>query len=162
MSYDGLLLFRVALESTVFAYRIFKNPALIEVWARKNQNPKEFAKHFRRGEFPDDMPYRAEIRSELNLLNEYWAHPNINYFSTTAKINEKAIQVHSFDGSDEVFHLVLLSFLDLCVKIVTIFRKTMQDRFKVFVASTESDHSELQRQLELLKGRYRAKCGIAE
>lgn len=29
MSYDGLLLSRVALESTVFAYRVFKNMELI-------------------------------------------------------------------------------------------------------------------------------------
>jgi len=69
--------FAWAWESVVFAYRIFKEPQLLKVWAQKNENWKEFSQKFRRDEFPEEMPFRSEIRKELDLLNDYWAYPNI-------------------------------------------------------------------------------------
>ena len=61
MSYDGMLLFRVGLESAVFSYRIFKNTELAKVWALKEENWKIFSEEFRRKEFPADMPFRDQI-----------------------------------------------------------------------------------------------------
>jgi len=155
MSYDGLLLFRVGLESAVFAYRIFKEPQLLEVWAQKNENWKEFSQKFRRCEFPGGMPFRAEIRKQLDLLNNYWAHPNINYFSTAVLFKEKEIRVDFFDHDDQTFHLVLLSFLDYCLKILAVFRKILGERFSVFITSTESDYRQLMKEFEQLKRKYR-------
>jgi hypothetical protein len=66
MSYDGMLLFRVGLESAVFSYRIFKNNKLVKVWAEKEENWKEFSQEFRRKEFPDDMPFKTEIKRHLD------------------------------------------------------------------------------------------------
>jgi hypothetical protein len=62
MSYDGMLLFRVGLESAVFSYRIFKDNQLAKVWALKEENWKAFSEEFRRNEFPEDMPYKDDIR----------------------------------------------------------------------------------------------------
>ena len=159
MSYDGLLLFRVGLESTVFAYRIFKEPQLLEVWARKNENWKEFSQKFRRDEFPIDMPFPDEIRKQLDLLNNYWAHPNINYFSTAVLFKEKEILVHFFDYDDQTFHLVLLSFLDYCLKILAVFRNMLEREFSIFITSTESDYRQIMKEFGQLKGKYRSRAG---
>lgn len=154
MSYDGLLLFRVALESTVFAYRIFKEPQLLHVWARKNQDWKNFSNKFRWAEYPNDMPFRTEIRQRLNTLNRYWAHPNIDYFTGVLVFTDGGIQVHSFDHDDQKFHQELLWFLDNCLEIVAVFRKMLEGRFRVFITSTESDYQQLMKRFQLLKREY--------
>ena len=74
MSYDFCFCFAWAWESVVFAYRIFKEPQLLKVWAQKNENWKEFSQKFRRDEFPEEMPFRSEIRKELDLLNDAAEH----------------------------------------------------------------------------------------
>ncbi len=158
MSYDGLLISRVGLESAVFAYRIFKDPQLLEVWARKDENWKEFSQKFRREEFPQDMPFGKEIRKQLDSLNDYWAHPNINYFSQSHVFEEKEIRVHYFDHNDRTFHLVLLSFLDSCLKILTVFRKILEMKFSVFITSTDHDYRQLRQEFEHLKQKYRGKA----
>lgn len=154
MSYDGLLLFRVALESTVFAYRIFKEPQLLSVWALKNKDWKNFTKKFRRDKFPNDMPFRTEIRRSLDTVNNYWAHPNIDYFIKVLVFASESIQVHSFDHDDDKFHQELLWFLDNCLKIIAVFRKILEGRSRVFITSTESDYQQLMKEFQLLKRKY--------
>ena len=78
MSYDGLLLFRVGLgrvSSLLTGYS--KNHSFLRSGLKKNENWKEFSQKFRRDEFPEEMPFRSEIRKELDLLNDYWAYLNI-------------------------------------------------------------------------------------
>src|SRR5439155_8529325 len=41
MSYDALLVLRPGIEAVIFAYRIFREPRLLEVWARRNDNFRE-------------------------------------------------------------------------------------------------------------------------
>lgn len=158
-SHDAMLLLRVGLECTVFAYRIFKDPALLEVWARKNENWKEFSQKFRRDEIPEDMPFKEQIKDQLDRLNDYWAHPNINYFSTALRFEKQEIKVHSFDHDERTFHVVLLSFLDLSLKTLAVFRKILASRFEVFVTSTELSYQQLINEFEQLKKKYR---GIIE
>lgn len=155
-SHDAMLLFRVGLESTVFAYRIFKEPALLEVWARKNDNWKDFSQKFRRDEMPSDMPFKEHIGEQLDRLNDYLAHPNINYFSTALRFEEKEIKVHSFDHDERTFNVLLLSFLDLSLKILAVFRKILADRFTVFFTSTELSYQRLIIEFEQLKQKYRS------
>lgn len=155
-SYDAMLLFRVGLESAVFAYRIFKEPALLEAWARKNENWKDFSQRFRRDEIPSDMPFKENIQEQLDRLNDYWAHPNIDYFSTALKFEAGEIKVHFFDHNEPTFHIILLSFLDLCLKILAVFRKILTDRFGVFVTSTQPAYQQLVMEFEQLKKRYRS------
>lgn len=151
-----MLLFRVGLESTVFAYRIFKEPALLEVWALKNDNWKDFSQKFRRDEMPIDLPFREQIGEQLDRLNDYLAHPNINYFATAVRFEEKEIKVHFFDHNERTFHVLLLSFLDLSLKILAVFRKILADRFAVFVTSTELSYQHLLKEFEHLKQKYRS------
>jgi hypothetical protein len=54
-----------------------KNHSFLRSGLKKNENWKEFSQKFRRDEFPEEMPFRSEIRKELDLLNDYWAYPNI-------------------------------------------------------------------------------------
>jgi hypothetical protein len=155
-SYDAMLLLRVGLESTVFAYRIFKEPSLLEVWARKNENRKEFTQKFSRDEIPSDMPFKEKIEQQLDRLNDYWAHPNIGYFATALQFQEEEIKVHFFDHSERTFHAVLLSSLDLCLNILAVFRKILADRFAIFITSTELTCQQLVTEFEQLKKKYRS------
>src|SRR5207248_4592896 len=41
MSYDALLVLRPGIEAVSLAYRIFREPRLLEVWARRNDNFRE-------------------------------------------------------------------------------------------------------------------------
>ena len=54
-----------------------KNHSFLRSGLKKNKNWKEFSQKFRRDEFPEEMPFRSEIRKELDLLNDYWAYPDI-------------------------------------------------------------------------------------
>jgi hypothetical protein len=119
MSYDAMLLFRVGLESAVFSYRISKEPTLSKVWSLKDENWREFSEKFRSREFPDGMPFRDEVREQLDLLNNYWSHPNIDYFSATVALpdkkkgpSDKEMKLHFFDHREDDFQLNLVWFFD--------------------------------------------------
>lgn len=163
MSYDGMLLFRVGLESAVFSFRIFKNNELGKIWALKEENWKAFNEEFRRKEFPDDMPFRDEIRNQLDLLNNYWSHPNINYFSNSTifpdKPNQsgsKQIMLHFFDHTEENYLLNLIWFLDSSIKIVTVYRKIFENNFPILITSTAEKYQKLLNNLMSLKMKYKA------
>ena len=163
MSYDGMLLFRVGLESAVFAFRIFKEPQLTNVWASKNENWKDFSKNFRRREFPDDIPHRDQMKDILDSLNSYWAHPNIDYFSTSVvfpdkgeKTEKKEIKLHFFDHDEKSFMLNITWFLDNSIKVIAIYRKIFQDKFPIFTTSTEEKYQKLLISIEKLKIKYKA------
>jgi len=165
MSYDAMLVFRVGLEASVFAYRIFKRPELVEIWARKNDGRKDwkkFSKEFRRTPFPEDMPFATAIRRQLDLLNDYWAHPNINYFSRAVKSGNTETLVYFFDHDNTTFCMILLLFLDSCLKILACYRKMLEPEFRVFITSTESDYRRLTKEFERLKDAYRRRWGSIE
>jgi hypothetical protein len=164
MSYDGMLLFRVALESAVFAYRIFKNTELAKVWALKEENWKNFSDEFRRKEFPADMPFRDKIKDQLDLLNNYWSHPNINYFSTSTvfhnnkqQTSDKQIVLHFFDHKEENFQLNLTWFLDCSINIIAIYRDIFKAKFPILITSTEGNYQKLLINFE----RFKRKNNIA-
>ena len=161
MSYDAMLLFRVGLESAVFAFRIFKEPRLANVWASKNENWREFSENFRRKEFPNDIPYKEQTREILDSLNSYWAHPNIDYFSSSVIFPEKGeetekkeIQLHFFDHKEENFMLNITWFLDNSIKVIAIYRKIFQDKFPILITSTEEKYQKLLISIEKLKMKY--------
>ncbi len=161
MSHDGMLLFRVGLESAIFSYRIFKNTSLVKVWAEKEENWKEFSQEFRKNKFPDDMPYRDEIRKQLDMLNNYWSHPNINYFSTSTvfpdnknKSSHRQIMLHFFDHEEFHFILNLIWFLDSSIKIVAIYRKIFEDKFLILITSTKDKYQKILTTFESLKMKY--------
>jgi hypothetical protein len=166
MSYDGMLLFRVGLESAVFSYRIFKEPQLSMVWTSKNENWKEFLKSFsNKKEFPDDMPFRDDIKKQIDLLNEYWAHPNINFFSRSLvfpkkeqQINDKKIMVPCFDDNEDKYLCYLFDLLDCCIKIVAIYRNIFEKKFEVLITSTEAKYFKIIDDFKELK----IKFGIIE
>lgn len=162
MSYDAMLLFRVGLESAVFSYRIHKEPELSRVWALKNENWKDFSEKFRSREFPDDMPFKDEVREQLDLLNNYWSHPNIDYFSESVvfldkgqKPNGNQINLHFFDHRENSFQLNLIWFLDCSLKIIAIYRKIFQGKFPILITSTEDKYQRLLIDFERLKTRYK-------
>lgn len=162
ISYDGMLLFRVGLESAVFAYRIFKENYLAKVWALKNENWPEFRDKFWKAEFPDGMPFKNEIKSQLDLLNNYWAHPNINYFSDFTvfpqkdnHLGDKQIKVHFFHYKNDKFSLYLISFLDSCIRIIAVYREILKEKFPVLITSTEEKYQRLLISLEQLKVKYK-------
>jgi hypothetical protein len=157
LSYDALLTFRVALESTVFGFRIAKDQSLAEVWARKNELQKEFREKFRFAPFPTDMPFRDEIKKEIDLLNEYWSHPNVNYASRSLEISNREIRIPSYDNDDQMYYLALFSFLENSYRCLAIIRSSMDKRFSVYLTSTESSFSNLRNQLDALKSRYDSK-----
>jgi len=162
MSYDAMLVFRVGLEATVFAYRVFKKPELAEVWARKNDSPegwKEFSKEFRYPPFPDDMPFASGIKDRLDLLNNYWAHPNINYFSTAIQVGDRETFVHFFDHDNERFYLTLLNFLDSCLEIVACYRKMLRGQYPVLIQNTEAEYRQLRGKYGELKRKYKTRAG---
>jgi hypothetical protein len=163
MSYDGMLLSRVGLERAVFSYRIFKDNKLAKVWALKDENWKEFSEEFRRKEFPEDMPYKEEIKKQLELLNHYWSHPNINYFSGSTEFpnkedegRNKEIKIHFFDRDEANFLLKLIWFLDNCIKIIAVYRKIFQGKFPILITSTEENYQKLLINFEQLKLKYNA------
>jgi hypothetical protein len=158
MSYDGMLLFRLGLESAVFSYRIFKNNDLAKVWALKEENWRNFNAEFRKKEFPDDMPFKNDIRKQLDLLNNYWSHPNINYFSTSTvfpkngpESDEKQILLHFYDHKEGDFLLNLIWFLDSSIKIIAIYRKIIEEKFPILITSTQDKYQKLLNNFELLK-----------
>lgn len=162
MSYDGMLLFRVGLESAIFAYRIFKDTSLATVWALKNDNWKDFSNKFRIAEYPLDIPYRDEIKKNMDLLNNYWAHPNINYFSGSIVFPEdikneenKEIKVHFFDHKETNFRNNLIWFLDCCLKIIAIYRKILNDKFPILITSTEPTYQKMIINFENFKSKYK-------
>ena len=162
MSYDAMLLFRVGLECAVFSFRIFKDNNLAIVWALKDENWKEFSEEFRRKEFPNDMPFKDEIRGQLDLLNHYWSHPNINYFSGSTvfpeieqELLEKEIKVHFFDHKENNFLLNLIWFLDNSIKIIAIYRNIFQEKFPILINSTEEKYQKLLIALEQMKIKYK-------
>jgi hypothetical protein len=163
MSYDGMLLFRPGLESAVFSYRIFKDNQLAQVWALKDENWKRFSEEFRRKQFPEDMPYKDDIRKQLDLLNHYWSHPNINYFSGSTEFSEikenedrnKEIKVHFYDLKETNFLLSLIWFLDNCIKIIAVYRKIFQGKFPILITSTEDKYQKLLISFEQLKLKYK-------
>ncbi len=157
VSYDALLPFRVALESIVFGYRIAKDATLAEVWAKKNVNQKEFREKIRDADYPTDMPFRDEIKKEIDTLNEYWEHPNINYASQTVDIGKKEIRVYSYDQDEQKYYLVLFSFLENCYRCLAVIRSSMGNRFTVYLTSTQQAFSDLKNQLDALKARYHGK-----
>lgn len=162
MSYDGLLVLRPGLESAVYAYRLFREPALLDVWANRNEYWKEFSQKFRWADYPEDIPFRDELKEEIDRLNDYWAHPSINYFSNTVVIKgSQPLRVHFFDHDDAEFHLVLLWCLRCCLHVLAVFRKIMGGRFPVFLTSTEDEYKKLEAAFDNLKGRYRARAGQA-
>jgi hypothetical protein len=162
MSYDGMLLFRVGLESAVFAYRIFKNNELAKVWALKEENWKNFSEEFRRKQFPADIPFRDEIKDQLDLLNNYWSHPNINYFSTSTvfsdkeqQSNNREIKLHFFDHKEDDFQLNLFWFFDCSIKIIAIYRKIFKEKFPILITSTEEKYQKILINFEELKKKYK-------
>lgn len=159
MSYDALLVLRPGIEAVVFAYRIFRKPRLLEVWARRNDNFREFSREFRSADIPDDMPYRAEITREIDFLNDYWAHPSINYFASSVAFADRQIRVHFFDHKEEQYFLVVLSFMDICLKSAAVFRRIWADRFNVFVTSTEEEYRRLVGDFETVKARWQERTG---
>lgn len=157
MSYDALLPFRVALESIVFGYRIAKDPTLAEVWAKRNENRPEFNSRIRFADYPPDMPYRDEIKKEIDLLNEHWMHPNLNYAAQTVLISEKEIRVHSYDHDDQKYCLALFSILENSLRAFGVVRDSMRGKFSIYLTSTESEFLNLRTQLDNLKLRYQDK-----
>lgn len=160
VSYDGLLLFRVGLESAVFAYRIFKDNELASVWAKKNENWPDFTAKFRRAEYPDDMPHRDDIKKYVDFINHYWAHPNIDYFSSGTEFldrhkEENQIKLHFFDYNEEQYKLIIAWFLDVSIKIITIYRDIFQKKFPIFITSTEEDYQRLLISMEKIKKQCR-------
>jgi hypothetical protein len=155
MSYDALLVSRPGIEAAIFAYRIFRNRDLLKVWVHRNDDFKEFSRHFRFADLPGDMPYRKELEQHLDRLNDYWAHPSINYFSSSVRIGEGNILVHFFDEDQPSFYLSLLAYLDVCLKALALFRHIWADRFNVFVASTEDEYRHLLYDFEVLKTPWR-------
>ena len=105
------------------------------------------------------MPYRDEIAREIDLLNDYWAHPSINYFASSVTFADRQIRVHFFDHKEEQYFLVVLSFMDICLKLVAVFRRIWADRFNVFVTSTEEEYRRLVGDFETLKARWRERTG---
>lgn len=166
MSYDGMLLLRVSLESAVFSYRIFREPQLSMVWASKNKNWKEFIKRFgNKIEFPESMPFREEIKKQIDLLNEYWAHPNINYSSRSLvfpkpeqQINDKRIMVPCFDDNEDKYLCYLFDLLDCFIKIIAIYRNIFEKRYEIFITSTEEKYLKIINDFKKLK----LKFGIIE
>jgi len=163
MSYDGMLLFRVGLESAVFSFRIFKEPELAKVWALKNENWKEFSKKFRQSEFPSDMPFKNEMKEQLDSLNSYWAHPNINYFSSSVvfpnkeeRVGNKEILLHFFDYEENHFLSNLIWFLNNSIRIIAIYRAIFQERFPILITSTEDNYQRLLIGIEELKRKYQS------
>jgi len=154
LSYDALLPFRVALEGTVFGYRIAKDASLAEVWAKTNVNRKEFREKIRDAAYPPDMPFRDEIKREIDTLNEHWEHPNVNYASQTVDIHNKEIKAYSYDQDEQKYYLVLFSFLENCYRCPAVIRSSIDGRFPVYLTSTEQAFNNLRTQLDALKTRY--------
>lgn len=163
MSYDGMLLFRIGLESAVFSYRISKDNQLAKVWALKDENWKMFSAEFRKKEFPKDMPYKDDIRKQLDLLNNYWSHPNINYFSGSTEFpkkeededRNKEIKVHFYDRKETNYLSILIWFLDNCIKVIAVYRKIFQDKFPILITSTEDKYQKLLISFEQMKLNYK-------
>jgi hypothetical protein len=97
MSYDALMVFRPALESILFGYRISKDLALAEVWINKNVNQMEFREKFRSADYPLDMPFKDGIKDRIDMLNDSREHPNVNYAAKSVAIDQKEIRVHFYD-----------------------------------------------------------------
>lgn len=157
LSYDALQPFRVALESVVFGYRIAKDKSLAEVWAKKNDDQKLFRDNFRYAPYPTDMPFKDELKREIDLLNEYWAHPNVNYASRAMEIAEHDIKVPSYDNDDKMYYLALFSFLENCYRCLAVIRASMNKRFSVYLTSTETSFAHLRAQLDGLKSKYESR-----
>ncbi len=159
MSYDGLLLLRIAIEAAIFAYRIFKEPELLEVWANRNEDWKTFKQKFVFAELPHDIPFRAELDKNRDLIGDYWAHPNVNYFSNAVEIKGDQIRVHFFDRDEKLYHLYLLSFLDASLKVLAVFRMIVGEAFKVFASSTDAAYERLVTDFGVVKEKYRPRTG---
>ncbi|HCA78680.1 MAG TPA: hypothetical protein DEP53_02995 [Bacteroidetes bacterium] len=156
MSYDALLPFRVAMESVGFGFQISKDASLAEVWANKTLNQKEFRIRLRDANYPPEMPYGVEIKKAIDIVNEYWAHPNINYASQTVGIGTQEIRVYSYDQDEVKYRTVLLSFLQDFFRCLAVLRSTMEGRYAVYLTSTGQSVDQLGIQLEALKSRFRS------
>jgi hypothetical protein len=159
--YDGQLLFRLGVEGTIFAYRIFKEPKLGLVWVKKDEDSKSYNREFRRPELPEGMPFGPDLREYLDYLNDYRSHPNIFNFAGTLKATDGKIELNYFD-EDEVFYPTFFAYVKVSFKIVSIFRTMIERCAKVFVTSTESEFARIQDDFQKLAIRYRSKLPTPE
>src|SRR5262249_30234900 len=141
--------------STVFAYRIFKEPELLKVWANKRGDLKAYNRHFRFSDYPKDMPWRNEFKAYIDRLNETSAHPNLNYFSGTVEFEPGVMHVNYFDSKNERnFYLNILTILLYGMRILEVMRATLKDRFPVYITSTEGTWNALQHDFNKLRDTY--------
>lgn len=154
-TYDAMLLARPALESTVFAFRIFKEPDLLKVWAKKRESEKRFREAFRRAKYPADMPYAKQFKENIDHLNEFSSHPNLNYFSQSLEFEPGVIHVNYFDPKDDTwFYISILTIVSYGMRILEVMRATLASRFKIYVTSTEGEWNVLQHDCKKLVDRY--------
>ena len=161
MSYDAKLILRPALESTVFAYRIFENPKLLEVWANKREDWKAYAREFVHADYPAKLPRRTEFENYIDRFNDTAAHPNLNYFAGSAEFGDGVMHLHYFDRNDEQqYYLQLLEVLACGLLILEVMRKTLEDRFRIYLTSTEAEWIGLQHDFAGIKVTYRKRYNL--
>jgi hypothetical protein len=155
--YDGQLLFRVGVEATVFAYRIFEKPELGLVWVNKDRNQKAYRKAFEQEELPGSLPYRKPIKDYLTYLSENRSHASLPHFAGTLKREEGRLGLNYFDG-EELWLPTLLGFLKMSLIIATVFRKMIDRTAPVFVTSTEDDFKRVATEFHELAVKYVARA----
>ncbi len=141
--------------TVVFDYRISEDNSLAEIWARKNEDQRTFKNRFRFAQYPENMPFRDEIKIEIDKLNEYWAHPNINYSTQAISMQENEIRINYYDDNENLYYLSLFTFYQNCYRLLSIIRYSMRNRYSIFLSSTENDYVEIKAKLERIKDTYR-------
>jgi hypothetical protein len=159
--YDGQLLFRVGVEATVFAYRIYEHPELGLVWVNKDTDRKAFRKGFEQADFPESMPYRENFEKYLDYLNEYRSHASLVHFAGTLKRQGDRLDLNYFDDND-LWTRTLFAHVSMSIRVAVVFRKMVERTAKVFVTSTEPEFEGIRQDFRKLTVKYRAMLGDSE
>jgi hypothetical protein len=158
LGYNAMFLLRVVLESMKFALLIHEDETLARVWIEKDEHPEEFKKRLRFAAFPEAMPYRERAEEIRKIVGDFWAHPNIGYLSTTAKMTATEIQVHSLDPEEAVFCGYILTLFEVYMITIAVLGMIFETKFPVYDTSMKQKYKELWMSYQKLENSYKRRA----
>ena len=151
-SYDGMLIFRRSLEASIHAFRIFKDPTLVNVYLAVNKTKsnwtdtsewKSFRKEFLKAHLPQDLPSREGVKEFKKILNQNFSHPDKQFITYSLDEEDGRSDFHYFDRNKDLIILNLLLFLAHYRNCILIWRTIMGDLLPINMQSPNSNWSQI-------------------